>query len=449
MWRVRLILRAIIDGRARAAHRVETRSLKRRRSGADPSRRVRLRPPRRRRSPALPADRPARRAAGLRRPRRGLPALRVPAREPRRRVRSGADGGKKPAHGDVALARAGPAPGTSTPETPRRASIFARRRARRCLVLATLIGGPSSAWSSGSGSRCTPRSTPAARGSRIPRPLSCQRERRGLARHEVRAGRDDLAARGEEAVARLLGQHHDRHVALQVGLLVDGEQDAAVLDRLEHLGLEVERADLDARRAAAELLGVERRLRAARVEREHAVGLAALDRGRELRRGHVAVLDVEREHLRAPAGAAHRARERRAADVERLVADLLVDADRVAHARRREPLAGAAPGRRLRLPDVGEDPELAPQVRARVDRDDRDAGAHGAPDRRPDRRGRGSRRRGRRACVSTASSISSRMRADRERVGRAGRRPRRPSGARRRRRRCGPSTRTCSTPGRG
>ena len=42
-----------------------------------------------------------------------------------------------------------------------------------------------------------------------------QGERRVVLGDEVRAGGDDLPHRGEEAVADLLGQHHDRHVALQ------------------------------------------------------------------------------------------------------------------------------------------------------------------------------------------------------------------------------------------
>src|SRR6266508_2206170 len=53
---------------------------------------------------------------------------------------------------------------------------------------------------------------------------------------EVRARGQDLALSREEAVARALGEQHDRQVALQVGLLVDREEQLAGAHGAQHVG---------------------------------------------------------------------------------------------------------------------------------------------------------------------------------------------------------------------
>ena len=68
---------------------------------------------------------------------------------------------------------------------------------------------------------------------------------RGLLGHEPRPGQDRLAAAGQQAVLCVLGDDEDAQVALQVLLLVDGEQHGAVLDRRQHLRRQVERRQHD------------------------------------------------------------------------------------------------------------------------------------------------------------------------------------------------------------
>ena len=92
---------------------------------------------------------------------------------------------------------------------------------------------------------------------------------------------------------------------------------------------------------------------------------------------------VDAEHASsAPPPARIPAAKPRQRCVEPGVADLLVDAQRVADAGARHPPPALEPRPVLGLADVGEDAEVAEAVAAGVDRDDRDAGALGAPDRR-------------------------------------------------------------------
>ena len=80
-----------------------------------------------------------------------------------------------------------------------------------------------------------------------------------------------------------------------------------------------------------------------------------------------------------------------AAQGQRLVADLLVEADAVLDAGLLHALAGALAGLVLGLADVGEDAEVLEHVRAGVHRDDRDAGRDGLLDGRPEGVGVGDR----------------------------------------------------------
>src|SRR3954451_16539420 len=179
------------------------------------------------------------------------------------------------------------------------------------------------------------------------------------ARDEVRPGGDHAALLREQAVARALRQQGDRQVALEVGLLVDGEADPPGAHRAEDVGAEVERPDL---RPAGRGAGAAHRLHrlGARggVEGEQPVDPIARDRGREaLRRGGALVVDAD--DARAPAGGAHRLGEAGAARVEPDVADLLVDAQRAADAGGGEAPAGEHAGAVLGLADMGEDAEAA------------------------------------------------------------------------------------------
>ncbi len=80
-----------------------------------------------------------------------------------------------------------------------------------------------------------------------------------------------------------------------------------------------------------------------------------------------------------------------AAKRQRLVADLLVEADAVLDAGILHALAGAEPGLVLGLADVREHAEVLEDVRPGVHRDDRDAGRDGLLDRRPEGVGVGDR----------------------------------------------------------
>src|SRR4051795_1096934 len=177
------------------------------------------------------------------------------------------------------------------------------------------------------------------------------------ARDEVRAGGDDAALLREQAVARALGQQGHRQVALEIGLLVDGEADPPGAHRAEHVGAEVERPDLHPAAGGAGAAHRLHRLRAGGgVEAQQPVDPVARDRGREaLRRGGALVVDAD--DARASAGRAHRLGEAGAARVEPDVADLLVDAQRGADAGGGEAPAGEHAGAVLGLAAVGQDPE--------------------------------------------------------------------------------------------
>ena len=102
-----------------------------------------------------------------------------------------------------------------------------------------------------------------------------------------------------------------------------------------------------------------------RVQRQHAVDAVARDRrGDPLRRLRAQVVDAE--DGRAPAHRAHRLGQARAAGVEAEVADLVVDAQRVPHARRRRAAGprrarrGARAGRRARDAELAR--EVAPEL---------------------------------------------------------------------------------------
>src|SRR3954452_12616089 len=178
------------------------------------------------------------------------------------------------------------------------------------------------------GRPCAPRTT----GLADPALAEANRLRRRRARDEVRAGRDDAALRGEQPIAGELAEEHDREVALQVGLLVDREPHAPGQHRPQHLGRQVERAELDVVRAAARRERAQRRLAAVAGEREHAVDLRVAQRGLDLALGERRVAQVDRHDPRpAPAGP-DRAYEAAAAAVQSLVARLVVDAQRVADA---------------------------------------------------------------------------------------------------------------------
>ena len=86
--------------------------------------------------------------------------------------------------------------------------------------------------------------------------------------HEAGTGEDRLAAAGQQPVLGELGDDEDAQVALQVLLLVDGEEDGARLDRLEHLRRQVERRQLH---GIVALEGGECRCGAGRTQRQDAV----------------------------------------------------------------------------------------------------------------------------------------------------------------------------------
>ena len=178
---------------------------------------------------------------------------------------------------------------------------------------------------------------------------------RGLLGHESRTGQDRLAAAGQQAVLGVLGDDEDAQVALQVLLLVDGEQHRAVVDRREHLRREVERrqhgsASLPSRAASAGAAPVGPSVRMPSI-----VGSAGEGRRDGLLRGgrigQVDGDDLGRDSAQAIG-------EALAALVERRVADLLVDAERVRDAGLGHALAGPLARDELGLPDVGQDPEL-------------------------------------------------------------------------------------------
>ena len=95
--------------------------------------------------------------------------------------------------------------------------------------------------------------------------------------HEARPGADDLAATGHGLGLQVLGQEDDGQIALEVGLLVDGEEELAVAHGSENVRREVERPDRDPAQPAALAKRREGRSRATRTEHQHAVhrGIAA------------------------------------------------------------------------------------------------------------------------------------------------------------------------------
>src|SRR3954447_15005000 len=226
------------------------------------------------------------------------------------------------------------------------------------------------------GRPCAPRTT----GLADPALAEANRLRRRRARDEVRAGRDDAALRGEQPVAGELAEQHDREVALQVRLLVDGEPHPPGQHGAQHLGGQVERAELDVAGAAGRGERAQRRLAAVAREREHAVDLRVAQRGGDLALGQRRVAEVDRHDARLAPGGADRAREPAAAAVGALVAGLVVDAQRVADGVRRHAPPGGSAGGQLLLADVGEDAEAAEDVAAGVDRDDGDPRPHRAAD---------------------------------------------------------------------
>src|SRR5919197_220156 len=108
------------------------------------------------------------------------------------------------------------------------------------------------------------------------------RDRRGVGLvDEARAGEDRPAAADGVGVLLEELEEHDGEVALQVLLLVDREQDRAVLDVLDYRRGEVERGDLRARARALDR--GDRRGRDVRVQRDDRVeGLVGLQLGLEL-----------------------------------------------------------------------------------------------------------------------------------------------------------------------
>src|SRR4051812_15430967 len=188
---------------------------------------------------------------------------------------------------------------------------------------------------------------------------------------EARAGEDGQAAADGVGVVPEELQEHDRQVALEVLLLIDGELDRPGLDVLDHVRADVERRQLRAgARALDRRLG---RLADVRVERDHRVkGLVGLELRLDLglRRGDVRrALDLEVGHVAAEA-----LLDAVAALLEADVVLLVDDAEDLLDSLGLEPLAGRLAGDRLVLADVRDGAERLGIVGARVERDDGDAG---------------------------------------------------------------------------
>src|ERR687895_674634 len=127
---------------------------------------------------------------------------------------------------------------------------------------------------------------------------------------EARAGQHRQAAADRVVVLVEQRQEHDRQVPLEVLLLVDGELDLAVLDRLHDVAAQVERREPGL--GARALDGVARRHRDVRVERQHRIDRVVrlelrLDLGqrrRDVRDAlHLEVLDLAAEALLGPLAA--------------------------------------------------------------------------------------------------------------------------------------------------
>ena len=123
---------------------------------------------------------------------------------------------------------------------------------------------------------------------------------------------------------------------------------------------------------------------------------ASTARGDQRRRARVVVDDRRaRARARRPRASPSRARAQRASTPVLSTCWLRQSARRTPASASRRP--GLEPGAVLDLADVGEHAEALEDVAAGVDRDDRDAGLHGAPDRGRQAVGSGSRPRARRA----------------------------------------------------
>src|SRR5581483_9609013 len=115
------------------------------------------------------------------------------------------------------------------------------------------------------------RSPPRRPSSRLARSLRSERDhlRRIRLVDEARSGQHRLPAADRVRVRVVQEEEHDREVALQILLLVDRELHAAVLDRLQDVGREVEGGDL--RRRLDALRRLEGRVADLRVEAEDRV----------------------------------------------------------------------------------------------------------------------------------------------------------------------------------
>ena len=150
-------------------------------------------------------------------------------------------------------------------------------------------------------------------------------------------GQDRLAAAGQQAVLGVLGDDEDAQVALQVLLLVDGEEDRC--PPRSPSSTSGDRSNVASSHGIVALEGGECRCGAGRTQRQDAVDRRILRerrldrvlRGRRI--GQVDGDDRRRD-------AAQAIGEALAALVERRVADLLVDAERVRHAGLGHALAG-------------------------------------------------------------------------------------------------------------
>ena len=193
-------------------------------------------------------------------------------------------------------------------------------------------------------------------------------------------------------VGRVEGQQHDRQVALEVLLLVDGEEHVTGRDRLQDVRREVEGGELDRPELVGAAQRLERRRGAGRTQREDAidVGVGA-QRRFDARLCFGRVVQVDLDHLDRATRLAQPIGEAAAALVERGIAHFLVDADRVGHAGFAHALAGAEARLVLGLADVGQQTELGGDVAAGVHRDDRDTGVDGGLDRVAQRVGVGDR----------------------------------------------------------
>ena len=170
-------------------------------------------------------------------------------------------------------------------------------------------------------------------------------------------------------------------------LLVDRKFHAPGVERVEHLGREVEGRELHLRgedRLAQRLDG---RLGSSGPEGQHAVGPSLLGRSGDpsLRGG--GVLEVDVDDARASSGAAQAVGESGAARRERRVVALVLDAQRAPYTGPRHPPPGGEAGAAVGLTDMCEHLQPARDLRAGVDRHHGNATADRGPDRAPERPG--------------------------------------------------------------